>query len=64
MKNKLIQLIIGSSGIGLTEVVASAPAFDPAVTTDTANILVQIVIAIVTLFGLFKRKKVTEKVKS
>ena len=63
MKDSIFKLLIGSTGIGLTEVVASAPTFDPTIVTETANILVQIVIAIVTLFGLFKKKKVTKTIK-
>lgn len=57
MKNKLIDIAIGSSGIGLTEIVQNASVVDPQEVTAIGNILIQIVIGIVTLFGLFKRKK-------
>lgn len=57
MKSKLIDLTIGGSGIALTEVIQNATVVDPTEVTAIGNILIQIVIGIVTLFGLFKRKK-------
>lgn len=64
MKNTLIQLGIGASGIGATEIVANAIPSDPSNVVEVTNIIIQIVISIVTLFGLFKRKKVTNKIKN
>lgn len=52
--------IIGLSGVGGIEVVDQAAALNPAVITDGVGLVSQIVILIVTLIGLFKKKKVTQ----
>lgn len=52
--------IIGLSGAGGIEVVNQASAINPAVITDGVGLVSQIVILIVTLIGLFKKKKVTQ----
>ena len=52
--------IIGLSGAGGIEVVDQLTALDPAVITDGVGLVSQIVILIVTLIGLFKKKKVTQ----
>lgn len=51
--------LIGLSGAGGIEVVNQASTIDPAVITDGVGIISQIVILVVTLIGLFKKKKVT-----
>ena len=52
--------IIGLSGAGSIEVVDQVTSLDPAVISDGVGIVSQIVILIVTLIGLFKKKKVTQ----
>jgi len=53
--------VIGLSGAGGIEVVNQASTINPDVITDGVGIISQIVILIVTLIGLFKKKKVTEQ---
>ena len=57
MNYKISQLLIGASGIGLTEVVQTSTALDPSEITTAGNLIIQLIIGIVTLFGLFKGKK-------
>ena len=52
--------IIGLSGLGSIEVVDKVATLEPAVITDGVGLVSQIVILIVTLIGLFKKKKVTQ----
>ena len=52
--------IIGLSGAGGIEVVDQVTTLNPAVITDGVGLVSQIVILIVTLIGLFKKKKVTQ----
>ena len=60
MRTKLETTFIGISGAGGIEVVDQVSALNPAVITDGVGLVSQIVILIVTLIGLFKKKKVTE----
>ena len=60
MKAAITKILIGSSGIGATEIVQSSLPTDPTNIVEISNILIQIVVAIATLFGLFKRKKVAK----
>ena len=60
MGAKFETAVIGLSGAGGIEVVNQASTINPAVITDGVGLVSQIVILIVTLIGLFKRKKVTE----
>ena len=60
MRTKLETTFIGVSGAGGIEVVDQVAALNPAVITDAVGLVSQIVILIVTLIGLFKKKKVTE----
>ena len=57
MKNWITQTVIGGSGIGVIEVVKNTIPSDPTDVVQATNIIVQIIIAIATLFGIFKRKK-------
>ena len=59
MGAKIETAVIGLSGAGGIEVVNQASTIDPAVITDGVGIISQIVILVVTLIGLFKKKKVT-----
>lgn len=61
MGAKIETAIIGLSGAGGIEVVNQASTINPAVITDGVGLVSQIVILIVTLIGLFKKKKVTEQ---
>ena len=52
---KIENLVIGTSGVAVSEVVAT---IEPPTSTDVGEIikiLVQIVIGVATLFGLFKK---------
>ena len=60
MGAKFETAVIGLTGAGSIEVVNQASTLDPAVITDGVGLVSQIVILIVTLIGLFKKKKVTE----
>lgn len=57
MKDNLFKLFIGGSGIGMTEVVEQAVKINPDDVNNVVGIIGQIIIAIATLFSLFKRKK-------
>ena len=57
---KLETAIIGLSGAGGIEVVDQLATLDPVIITDGIGLVSQIVILIVTLIGLFKKKKVTQ----
>ena len=52
--------IIGLSGAGGIEVVDQVATLNPAVISDGVGLVSQIVILIVTLIGLFRKKKVTQ----
>lgn len=54
---KLRLLAIAATGSIGTEIVQNAPAFDPNEITSIGNLIIQIVIGVFTLFGMFKRKK-------
>lgn len=60
MGAKFETAIIGLSGAGSIEVVDQVATLNPAVITDSVGLVSQIVILIVTLIGLFKKKKVTQ----
>ena len=60
MGAKFETAVIGLSGAGGIEVVNQASTINPAVITDGVGLVSQIIILIVTLIGLFKKKKVTE----
>ena len=57
MNSNFIKGAIGTVGMALTEVVQTTPALQPEEITTVGNIIIQIVIAIVTVFGIFKKKK-------
>ena len=61
LEGKFGTAIIGLSGAAGIEVVDQVATLDPAVITDGVGLVSQIVILIVTLIGLFKKKKVTEQ---
>ena len=60
LEAKFQTAIIGLSGAEGIEVVDQVATLDPAVITDGVGVVSQIVILIVTLIGLFKKKKVTQ----
>lgn len=60
MDAKIGTAIIGLSGAGGIEIVDQVATLNPAVITDSVGLVSQIVILIVTLIGLFKKKKVTQ----
>lgn len=59
MNSKFIDASIGAIGIVATEVVEQTPPISPEEIGTIGNLLIQIAIGIVTLFGIFKRKKKT-----
>ena len=60
LETKFQTAIIGLSGAGGIEVVDQVATLNPAVITDGVGLVSQIVILIVTLIGLFQKKKVTQ----
>jgi hypothetical protein len=60
MKSKVIEGLIGFSGIASIEVVETASAVNPETVSNGVSIISQIVILIVTLVGLFRKNKVTK----
>lgn len=57
MSSKIGTALTGASGIVSIELVDKASSFNPDLITDSASLIVQIVLAIATLVGLFKKKK-------
>lgn len=57
MNESFKNLIIGAGGLGSTEVIQQVTQNPVDDITSIGGLLVQIAIAIVTLFGIFKRKK-------
>ena len=57
MKSKLFDLAVGAGGIGAVETVDLVLPSDPTQITEIGGLIVQILIGLVTLFGLFKKKK-------
>lgn len=54
---KIRLLSVGTVGAIGTEIVQNAPMLDPNEITSIGNLIIQIVIGVFTLFGMFKRKK-------
>lgn len=57
MKNAIQNLLIGGGGIGTIELVEQATTITPDAVNNVVGIVAQIIIAIATLIGIFKRKK-------
>lgn len=58
MKNEISTLVTGGAGISAVEVVPHLPLESLDSAGGIIQILVQLVIGVVTLLGLFKKKKV------
>lgn len=56
MLNSLKPLAIGAVGVAGTEFVQHAAITSPEDITTFGNLLIQIAIAVATIFGLFKKK--------
>lgn len=56
MKN-LNTFALGTAGIGANEVIQNIPLDQITPTHDTASLIIQIVIALATLFKMFKKQK-------
>lgn len=56
LRQKLTDLTIGASGIGLTEVVQQSATIGAEDIGSIGNLIIQIAIGIFTLLGIFKRK--------
>lgn len=57
MKNAIQNLLVGGTGIGAVEVVNQVTTITPNDVNNVVGIIAQIVIAIASLIGIFKRKK-------
>lgn len=57
MNDSVQKLVIGGAGVASSKGVEVVTSLDPNTITEGAGLVVQILIAIVTLFGLFKKKK-------
>lgn len=55
--NKLMTVATGASGLGASELVHSAVIPNLSAVNDATTIIVQILIGIATLVGLFRKKK-------
>lgn len=56
MLHSIKQLSIGLAGVAGTELVQHASITSPEDITTLGNLLIQIAIAVATIFGLFKKK--------
>ena len=54
--SKITTAAIGAAGFTASSLVGSTEAFDTSILTQAVEIIVQIIIAVVTLLGLFKKK--------
>lgn len=59
MSGKIETAVIGLSGAGGIEVVQQVQQIDPQTISNGLGLVGQIIILVVTLIGLFKKKKVT-----
>ena len=57
MNLQVQKMLIGGAGLAASKVAEQVALINPEVITEGAGLLVQILIGIVTLFGLFKKKK-------
>lgn len=57
ISNYLVKGLFGVLGIVGVEVVSTAEALDPETITEAGSIIIQILIAIASLFGIFRKKK-------
>lgn len=57
MGSKLNSIVYGVGGVGGVQLVTEVLPADPSTITEVGGLIVQILIAIASLFGLFKKKK-------
>lgn len=57
MKHDVIKLTIGALGIGASEIAATTQGISPDEIGVIGNLVIQIVIGIATIFGIFKKRK-------
>lgn len=57
MKNNLLTIVTGASGVGAIEAVDAVTSIDPSAINDTVGLIGQLVIILATIWGLFKKKK-------
>ena len=57
MQNKIQDLAVGAGGILSVEGVNFVMPTDPGNSAEAGSLVIQIIIGIVTLFGLFKKRK-------
>lgn len=58
--NPATNVIIGGSGLGVSEVASNIEIPTSAETSEIIKVVVQVIIAVATLLGLFKRKPKTD----
>lgn len=57
MNDTINKIVVGSAGVGASEVVQQVVLNDMAPITEGVGLVTQIVILLATLFGLFKKKR-------
>lgn len=57
MKEQFSKALIGGTGLTASFVADNVQFLDPSKISDIGSVIVQIIIAVSTLIGLFKRKK-------
>ena len=57
MKQSILKIATGATGIGATEVVEVVQQINPETVTETVGLIGQLVIILATIWSLFKRKK-------
>lgn len=58
INEKISTVLVGGSGIAVSTLAENAAFLNPVAITEAGSLLVQILIGVVTLFRLFKKKKV------
>lgn len=57
MNDTINKIVVGSAGVGASEVVQQVVSNDIVPITEGVGLVTQIVILLATLFGLFKKKR-------
>lgn len=57
MNDSISKIVVGASGVAASEVAQQAMVVVPTDINGIVNLVVQIAIGLVTLFGLFKKRK-------
>lgn len=57
MNSKVANFITGVTGIAGTEAVQNAPPLQPEEITSVGNLIIQVILGIATLWGIFRGRK-------